>query len=62
MRIGILADIHENLPHLQWAIDVLRGQKADLLVVLGDVFELGHRLQETVDLLGDRPLPRAITS
>jgi predicted phosphodiesterase len=53
MRIGILADIHENLGHLRWAIDVLREQGADRLVVLGDVFELGHRLRETVDLLAE---------
>ena len=53
MRIGILADIHESLTSLQWAIDVLHDQGADRLVVLGDVFELGHRLKETVDLLSD---------
>jgi predicted phosphodiesterase len=29
MRIGILADIHGNLTHLRWAIDVLREQRAD---------------------------------
>ena len=53
MRIGILADIHESLTNLRWAIDVLHEQGADRLVVLGDVFELGHRLKETVDLLAD---------
>jgi predicted phosphodiesterase len=51
MRIGILADIHEDLGHLRCAIDVLREQRADRLVVLGDVFELGHRLEETVAVL-----------
>jgi hypothetical protein len=51
MRIGILADIHEDLAHLRWAIDVLRERGADRFVVLGDVFELGHRLEETVALL-----------
>ena len=40
MRIGILADIHEHLAHLRWAIEVLGEQGADRLVVLGDVFEL----------------------
>ena len=43
MRIGILADIHESLTNLRWAIDVLDEQGADRLVVLGDVFVLGHR-------------------
>src|SRR4051812_5696913 len=51
MRIGILADIHESLTNLRWATDVLHEQGADRLVVLGDVFELGHRFRETVDLL-----------
>lgn len=49
--MGILADIHEHLTHLRWAIEVLSEQGADRLVVLGDVFELGHRLGETVALL-----------
>src|SRR5262249_28215693 len=53
MRIGILADIHEDLTHLRWAIDVLGEHGADRLVVLGDVFELGHRLGETVALLAE---------
>ena len=53
MRIGILADIHEYLDHLRWAIGVLREQGADLLVVLGDVVESGDRLKETVDLLDE---------
>ena len=35
MRIGILADIHESLTNLRWAIDVLREQGADRFVVLG---------------------------
>ena len=56
MRIRILADIHESLTNLRWAIDVLREQGADRFVVLGDVFELGHRLKETVDLLADARL------
>ncbi len=53
MRIGILADVHEHLSHLRWATDVLCEQKADRIVFLGDVFELGHHLKETVDLLAE---------
>ncbi len=53
MRIGILADVHESVSHLRWAIDVLSEQKSDCIVFLGDVFELGHRLLETVDLLAE---------
>ncbi len=51
MRIGILADVHESVSHLRWAIDVLREQGSDRIVFLGDVFETGPRLEETIDLL-----------
>jgi hypothetical protein len=53
MKIGIPADIHESLTNLRWTINVLREQGVDRLVVLGDVFELGHGLKETVDLLAE---------
>jgi predicted MPP superfamily phosphohydrolase len=53
MKIGILADVHEDLSHLRWAINVLREHTPDSLVVLGDVFELGHRLRETVGILAE---------
>src|SRR4051794_6884122 len=51
MRIGILADIHEDLESLRRALAVLRGQGVDRLLVLGDVFERGHRLDAAVELL-----------
>ena len=51
MRIGILADIHEDVEALQQAIDLLRGEHADLLLVLGDLFYTGQRVAETVDVL-----------
>ena len=51
MRLGILADIHEHIDHLRWALAVLRGRSVDRLVVLGDVFETGRLLRETVELL-----------
>ena len=53
MRIGILADVHEHLSHLRWAIAVLREQRSDRMVFLGDVLELGHHLKETIDLLAE---------
>src|SRR4051794_3083628 len=51
MRLGILADIHEDLDHLRGALDVLRAGGADRFVILGDVFETGLRLDATVELL-----------
>jgi hypothetical protein len=53
MRIGILADIHEDLDHLRWAIDVLREQRADRFVVLGDVCGMHASLEETIVLLDE---------
>jgi len=51
MRIGILADVHEDLSHLRWAIDVLREHRSDRLVILGDIFELGRFATTTFDSL-----------
>jgi hypothetical protein len=51
MKLGILADIHEQTDTLRKAIDVLQQHGADQFVVLGDVFEMGKRIEETVRLL-----------
>jgi hypothetical protein len=51
MKLGLLADIHEHTTQLQSAIAVLRMNGAERFVVLGDVFEMGKRLEETVSLL-----------
>lgn len=53
MKLGILADIHENDDELRQAIAILEKHGADRFVVLGDVFELGKRIEETVRLLRD---------
>jgi len=51
MKLGILADIHEHTEQLRIAIAVLQEHGADRFVVLGDVFEMGERLEETVHVL-----------
>jgi hypothetical protein len=51
MKLGLLADIHEQTAQLRKAIAVLQRQGADRFVVLGDVFETGKRMEETVGLL-----------
>jgi len=53
MRLGILADIHEQVEELRNAITILRSERTDRFVVLGDVFETGKRIEETVSLLRD---------
>ncbi len=51
MRIGILSDIHEAVELLEVAIGRLTAEGVDRLLVLGDVFETGARLEETTSLL-----------
>jgi hypothetical protein len=51
MKLGILADIHEQTKQLRNAIAVLQRHGAERFVVLGDVFETGKRMEETVSLL-----------
>jgi hypothetical protein len=51
MKLGILADIHEATGNLRAALAALRQRGAERLVVLGDVFETGKRMEETVGLL-----------
>jgi hypothetical protein len=52
MRIGILADIHEDAPRLAAALQHFRGQSVEQVVVLGDVvFGMGRHLHDTIRLL-----------
>jgi hypothetical protein len=53
MRLGILADIHEQVEELRNTIAVLRSHGVERFVVLGDVFETGKRIAETISLLRD---------
>jgi hypothetical protein len=51
MRLGLLADIHEHVEELRAALAVLGRHGVDRFVILGDVFETGGRLEETIGLL-----------
>jgi hypothetical protein len=48
MRIGIVADIHEAVELLEVALGRLAHAGIDRLVVLGDLFETGPRIDEVV--------------
>ena len=53
MKLGLLADIHEDVERLRWALRQLEVSGIDQLVVLGDVRDLFHeesRLAETDSL------------
>jgi hypothetical protein len=51
VRIGLLADIHENVERLATAITTCRDAGVDHLYTLGDIFENGVRFRQTVQLL-----------
>ncbi len=51
MKLGILADIHEQTRELHKAITLLQAHGAERFVVLGDVFQNGKRIEQTVDQL-----------
>jgi hypothetical protein len=51
MRIGIHADIHEDVEALIQAIGQLRKEHIERIVVLGDLFFGGQRITEIADLL-----------
>jgi hypothetical protein len=51
MRLGLLADIHESNDHLRMALGVLRQERVDQIVVLGDVLDVGKHIEECCELL-----------
>lgn len=51
MRIGLLADIHEEVERLDRAVAALRAEGVDRFLVLGDVFDTGKRIGATVERL-----------
>jgi calcineurin-like phosphoesterase family protein len=51
MRLGIVSDIHEEVHWLGRALEILRQENVDRVVLLGDVFRMGDYLEETVTLL-----------
>lgn len=53
MKLGLLADIHEDVEHLRIALHRFRYEGVDQVVVLGDVAEMNERLDETCQLLLD---------
>ena len=51
MKIGILADIHEAVEPLERALAAFRALGTERIVVLGDVLEMGERIDTVVGLL-----------
>ncbi len=53
MRLGLLADIHEDVGHLRHALARFRKEDVDQIVVLGDIVLTSRRLEETCALLAE---------
>jgi len=51
MKIGIISDIHSNLPALEAVLGALHGAGADLMYCLGDTVGYGPCPNECVDLV-----------
>lgn len=51
MKLGLITDIHEHVDNLQIALKRLSDEQVDQVVVIGDVFLSGNRIDETCDLL-----------
>jgi len=54
MRIGLLADVHANLPALRTALRYLDVRQVDMVLVAGDLVGYGASPNECVELLVDR--------
>ena len=51
MKLGLMADIHENVEGLQRSLELLKAEGVAQIVMLGDVVEMGRRIRETCELL-----------
>ena len=51
MKLGLITDIHEHVEFLQVALDRFRSEQVDQIVVIGDVFAMGERIEDTCRLL-----------
>jgi predicted phosphodiesterase len=51
MKLGLLTDIHEHVEFLAGALRRFERECVERIVVIGDVFEMGRRIDETCHLL-----------
>jgi predicted phosphodiesterase len=53
MKLGLITDIHEQTHHLRTALSLFRKEDVEQVVVIGDVCEMGERIEETCRLLAE---------
>jgi predicted phosphodiesterase len=51
MKLGLLTDIHEHVEFLAGALRRFERERVEQIVVIGDIFETGRRIEETCRLL-----------
>ena len=51
MKLGLIADIHEDIDNLRWALAQFRAAEAEQVVFLGDAMAVGKRIDETCQQL-----------
>ncbi|GGN01356.1 phosphoesterase [Thermus composti] len=57
MRLGVISDIHANLPALEAALEALRQEGVDEVLVLGDLVGYGPHPRQVVQRLMEEGLP-----
>lgn len=55
MKIGIISDIHGNLPALKVILDKFQKEQCDYIYCLGDVVAIGPFSKECIELLLEQP-------
>lgn len=53
MKLGLITDIHEHVEHLRTVLDHFRRENVEQVVMIGDVFSTGERIEETCRLLAE---------
>ena len=51
MKIGIISDVHANLPALQAVLDAFKSEEVDQIIHLGDLIAIGPYPRECLDLM-----------
>ena len=53
MKLGLVTDIHEQVELLRTALDRFERAQVDQVVVIGDLFLMGERIEETCQILAE---------
>src|SRR5262245_43082938 len=56
VRLGLITDIHEHVADLKLALAECDRRGVDRIICLGDVFQTGEAIHETVSLLAQRDI------